>query len=108
VVAVTERTPDLSAFTLDSFAPLVGEAFVVDAGTERLRLVLRGAAGRRGSITSFALSFAGPPAPALPQATYRFTHESLGSFDLFICPVARTADGLTYEAVFNRLPLRRG
>jgi hypothetical protein len=37
----------------------------------------------------------------LPQATYRFEHETIGAFDLFIVPVGRTAQGVSYEAVFS-------
>jgi hypothetical protein len=49
----------------------------------------------------FSLLFLGPPSFVLPQATYRFEHETIGAFDLFIVPVGRTAQGVSYEAVFS-------
>jgi hypothetical protein len=88
--------------TLESFAPLVGSPFLVESGGTSVPLVLRWARAR--GETAFVLSFAGPAAPLLEQATYRFTHDSLGAFDLFISPRAREADGLVYEALFNRPP----
>jgi hypothetical protein len=38
----------------------------------------------------------------LPQGIYRLEHERLGALDIFLVPIAREADGLRYEAVFNR------
>jgi hypothetical protein len=49
----------------------------------------------------FSLFFEGPPEPALPQATYMFEHERMGQQAIFIVPVARTAEGFRYQAVFN-------
>lgn len=51
----------------------------------------------------FSLIFSGPITPLLPQGIYRFEHEQLGRFDLFIVPVACSADAASYEVVFNRL-----
>ena len=50
----------------------------------------------------FSLLFDGTAAHPLSQRTYRFTHERLGSFDLFIVPVSATPESRQYEAVFNR------
>ena len=51
---------------------------------------------------SFSLLFAAPSAPALPQHMYRFEHDQLGQFDLFIVPVGYGPGVAHYEAVFNR------
>ena len=51
----------------------------------------------------FSIFFEGPPAPALPQGTYSFTHEAMGTFLLFIVPIEYDSKGIRYEAVFNRL-----
>ena len=51
----------------------------------------------------FSLLFRGPSGPALAQQIYAFEHDRLGRFDLFIVPVGQDAQGLAYEAVFNRL-----
>ena len=52
----------------------------------------------------FSLLFDGPADPPLGQRMYRFAHEHLGSFDLFIVPVSATCGLRQYEAVFNRRP----
>ena len=49
----------------------------------------------------FSLLFRGPSDHALTQGIYRFNHRRIGQMDLFIVPVAGTADGIFYEAVFN-------
>jgi hypothetical protein len=49
----------------------------------------------------FGLYFLGPLDPVLPQSTYHFEHEAMGALDIFIVPVARDAEAVRYEAVFN-------
>lgn len=59
-----------------------------------------------GSTTrqvSFSLLFRGPQHPPLTQQIYRFEHDGLGGFDLFIVPVRRDAQGSYYEAIINRM-----
>lgn len=51
----------------------------------------------------FSILFRGPAAPAFGQGLYRMSHEVMGEFDLFLVPVGRAQDGVSYEAVFNRL-----
>src|SRR4051812_41136044 len=52
---------------------------------------------------NFSLIFRGPQQPLLPQRIYPVEHDILGRFDLFIVPIKRDANGLCYEAVFNRV-----
>ena len=51
---------------------------------------------------SFSIMFRGPSGAFLPQAIYRFHHDAIGMFDLFIVPIRQDERGLYYEAVFNR------
>ena len=51
---------------------------------------------------SFSLLFEGPANQPLGQRTYRFAHERLGFFDLFIVPIGADRNARQYEAVFNR------
>ena len=51
----------------------------------------------------FALLFRGPQNIFLPQATYQFSHDTLGELEMFLVPVGRDQQGFQYEAVFNRL-----
>ena len=102
----------LEQFTIDTFAPLAGQAF---------RLLVEGAdpiAMRLESVTEipvsgwrpedaaehrqpFSLVFLGSPRFVLPQAIYRFEHDEIGTFEIFIVPIGRTAEGVSYEVVFS-------
>lgn len=63
-----------------------------------------GAGNLRGPRTeNFSLVFRGPSHRLLPQKTYRFEHDQLGQFDLFIVPTGRTSDECEDQAVFNRM-----
>ena len=91
--------------TLQTFAPLVGEAFHVDAGAAgRLALTLEraeaSATGDGAGREPFTLLFRGPTEPVLPQRTYGLEHPSLGRTEIFIVPIGSDADGVSYEAVF--------
>ena len=55
----------------------------------------------RGERTPFSIVFRGPLEPVLPQRIYRFEHDELGSFELFIVPIGPDESGMQYEAVFN-------
>jgi uncharacterized protein DUF6916 len=52
---------------------------------------------------SFSVLFRGPADRPLGQATYQFGHAQIGSFPLFIVPMAPADGARYYEAVFNRL-----
>src|SRR4051794_14464327 len=54
-----------------------------------------------GQPGNFSLLFAGPLKQCLPQQTYRFEHEKLGAFDLFIVPVGKDQTGFQFQAIFN-------
>jgi hypothetical protein len=98
-----------AAFTLARFAPLVGSRFTLrlEAGNDADGLpaqLVEARAGRsagRDGCQPFSLTFEAPPEPALPQRIYRLEHPQLDAMDLFLVPVARTATGLHYEAVFG-------
>ena len=102
----------LDGLTLDTFAPLVGQTFRLhlDDGTT-IDTVLESATKNPASgwkpadgttpRESFTLVFRGPPQFVLPQRIYRFDHETLGNTELFIVPIGRTAQGVSYEAVFS-------
>jgi hypothetical protein len=94
----------LDELTLATFEPVVGEPFALDAGTERLELVLESAtavARRSDGRDPFSLVFLGPEQPALAQAMYGLSHAGLGRLEIFIVPIARDADGMRYEAIFS-------
>jgi Domain of unknown function (DUF6916) len=49
----------------------------------------------------FSVFFSGPKDIQLLQCSYPLTHESMGSFDLFLVPIGLEDKGIRYEAVFN-------
>ncbi len=50
----------------------------------------------------FVLHFRAPLTAPPNQSIYELTHGQLGSGTMFLVPVNRNAEGLFYEAVFNR------
>jgi hypothetical protein len=114
----------LETFTLQTFAPHIGETF-------RLRLPTRGDAeppapfdlqvieatdlSRRGAPPDgpiavgapgsrrapFSIVFRGPPAPVLPQRIYHLEHGEIGALELFLVPVGPDGGGMRFEAVFT-------
>ena len=53
---------------------------------------------------NFTLLFNGSNETAFEQGTYAMTHDSMGSFDLFLQPVVPDRKGMCYEAVFCFAP----
>jgi hypothetical protein len=101
----------LDALTVDTFAPAVGDVFVLEHGEggplelelREARLIDAGApaVGADGARAPFSLLFRGPLDPVLPQQIHRLRHHALGALEIFIVPVARTAEGVDYEAIFT-------
>ena len=100
----------LETFTLATFQPLVGERFQIAADQSPIDVVLAeaNAPAAGGELESesgrvrapFSIVFRGPLEPILPQRIYRFRHDALGSFELFIVPIGPDDDAMQYEAVF--------
>lgn len=93
---------DLQTVTVESFIPLVGTEF----STEAVALTLSEASTLRmpphipEARQPFRLTFTGAP-PLLPQGVYSLSHTTLAPLDIFLVPIAGSADGFTYEAIFN-------
>lgn len=92
--------------TLAQFEPLVGSSFTLqlDDATCLTAQLIEARPGQHPSTEGrapFSLTLEAPHEPALPQRIYRLAHAQLGSLDLFLVPVARSATGLHYEAVFG-------
>jgi hypothetical protein len=99
----------LESFSIETFSGHVGDGFRLEiAEAEGVSLTLiqvrplgNEASPRAGGRRPFSLEFSGPPAPVLPQATYRFHHTKIGDFEMFIVPVGPTDGGMRYEAIFT-------
>jgi|SRR5205085_6633295 len=55
----------------------------------------------QGEMERFSVFFKGPANILMPQRIYTLEHEQLGTFDIFLVPVAQGEDGFRYEAIFN-------
>ncbi|MGH9277499.1 MAG: DUF6916 family protein [Acidimicrobiales bacterium] len=94
---------DLRTFTVATFSPLIGGVFRLrhgDGDTMETRLIEATAHGPGPSREQFSLVFQGTAEVVLPQRTYTVDNDDLGTFDLFLVPIARDAEGTRYEAVF--------
>jgi hypothetical protein len=96
-------TLDLQTAVASMFTAHVNTSFrfhheLLTAGLELVQVSDESAAVR----VNFSLLFRGPQQPLLPQQIYAVDHDALGSFELFIVPIRRDAQGVHYEAVFNR------
>ena len=54
-------------------------------------------------VDCFSVMFRGPRKLPLESRTYRFEHDQMGAFDLFIVPVDDHKKQRHYQAVFNRV-----
>ena len=103
---------DAASLTLSAFQAALNTRFRVqlDGGDTGELLLVEACATRPGTDAQgarhFALLFRGARAPLLPQRLYRFEHDTMGAFDLFIVPVAQSQEHYEYEAVFNLAPVQ--
>lgn len=114
----------LESFTLATFTPLIGSPFAIVGGPgsafgeaaadsddgdlssgeldEALVLLQASPLDSGGSGREpFSLLFLGRSDMVLLDETYTFRHPSLGTFPMFIVPVAQDEQGVRYEATFN-------
>ncbi|MDR2333937.1 MAG: hypothetical protein LBE61_10670 [Burkholderiaceae bacterium] len=66
-----------------------------------LQLLTSTPATETRGMCQFSVRLLGPSALLLAQQTYRARHAAQGDFALFIGPVARTAQGIEYEACIS-------
>lgn len=92
--------------TLETFAPLVGDAFTVRAADGAVQATLSAARSPEGHgypdtvRAPFSLTFHGPVEPRLQQGMHALEHPAVGPIELFLVPVGLSADAAVYEVVF--------
>jgi hypothetical protein len=102
----------LDQLTIDTFQPHVGNSFwlhtTTETGNHKIELRLEKALkvmeseAARLDRNPFSLYFAGPGSVPLEQKIYHLTHDAFPEgLDIFLVPVAKNANGYTYEAVFT-------
>ena len=96
-----------TSLTENEFLQHLNTKFRFKLDTQQVELELIEVKGYAGSpqeqsgMERFSVYFDGPADPSLPQRAYTVEHEQMGTFDLFIVPLARQQQGCRYEAVFN-------
>jgi hypothetical protein len=96
----------MSTPSFDEFVSAAMSSFVLTVpGAPPVEAVLTEVSDRRvmGDTENFSIVFTGPSDSLFEQGVVEMTHGSIGSFELFLVPIGRTAESITYEAVFNRL-----
>jgi hypothetical protein len=92
----------------EHFADKVGDVFPInEEGVPAIPLILQEAkpldpaVGLPGVRPPFSLVFVAKDPRVLPQRLYRLEHQELGEVSIFLVPVAKDKDGVSYQAVFN-------
>lgn len=96
------------ALIFEDFADRVGHSFAIEVeGPDALPLtlteveLLRDARKRPSQRPPFSLVFLGQHQHVLEQRLYRFDLDGVGKVDIFLVPIGRDENGVSYQAVFN-------
>jgi hypothetical protein len=92
----------------EDFADKVGHIFAIsDQNAPAIPLSLAEAellqtrSPKPGIRPPFSLLFLAKDPRVLPQRLYRLKHDELGVLDIFLVPVGKDAQGVSYQAMFN-------
>ncbi len=106
--AARETTMTDKQLLFEDFADKIGSAFLLrEQDATGVSLILRAAEalnpamGLRGARPPFSLVFLGKDPRVLPQRVYHMEHEQLGALEIFLVPVGKDAEGVSYQATFN-------
>jgi hypothetical protein len=96
----------IELLTIDAFSDKIGQAFVIEeANNPAIELTLVEATAMRNFANAprapFSLVFASRGNFVLPQRMYVLRHATLGLQSIFLVPIAKDGDKVSYEAVFN-------
>jgi hypothetical protein len=93
---------------VEDFADKLGDVFsVVEQGIPAIPLTLTEAQplpagmGMPGVRPPFSLLFLGKDPRVLPQKLYRLEHGEMGVITIFLVPIGKDAQGVSYQATFN-------
>jgi hypothetical protein len=98
-------TTPLNQLPAEAFETLLQQALPARAGASPLQLTVESVwrspypTGRE--IPGFSLFLRGPVEQRVGQGIVVLTHPVHGDLELFMTPVARDANGMRYEIVFN-------
>jgi hypothetical protein len=80
------------------YVPVNGQRFELELA--EVKSYLSGPEEQKG-LERFSIFFHGSSTVILPQQIYSMDHEQMGTFQIFLVPVAKLEKGIRYEAVFN-------
>lgn len=104
LISNRRRFVSLESLHRGSFAPHLNTLFHVDAAKTSVSMLLVQVTGQKtASGENFSLRFRALSKPELDQGTYRFEHDKIGSFELFIVPGEKVAAVRHYRAIINRV-----
>lgn len=92
---------------IEDFSRHLGETFALTVNGSEVAFALVQAtpfpvqAHALGARAPFSLIFRNTAQVLFPQQTYSATHTVLGTFGIFLVPIARDAEGFLYQAVYN-------
>ncbi len=94
----------LDSLHYDDFTPHLNSKFQLRAGNQSWEIELVEVTDKSPSPKQeqFVLRFCAPLEAPPNQALFELEHAALGAGVMFLVPVTRDANGLHYEAVFNR------
>ena len=98
----------IESLSHEQFASRLGSHFTLsddDMPSIDLRLIevqpLQKHGGLPESRTPFSLLFKAASQQVFPQRLYHLRHDAMGELPIFLVPIGRDAEGVTYEAIFN-------
>lgn len=96
------------ALVFEDFADKVGHVFAISAqNIPAIPLTLteaeplNPARTKQGIRPPFSLVFLARDPRVLPQRLYRMEHDELGDLTIFLVPIGKDAQGVSYQATFN-------
>lgn len=97
----------MTLLSLETFAAAAHQGFDLSLGESALSLTLVEVKPLPvnpypGMLRApFSLLFRSSSPVVLPQRLYRLHNHGLGALDMFLVPIARDAQGVVYQAVYN-------
>jgi hypothetical protein len=95
----------LDSLHFEDYAPHVNSMFAAqtnNGATIELELTRVEEKSPSPRQEQFVLTFRAPIGAPLEQQIFTLQHEQLGSGAMFLVPIGKDADGVIYEAIFNR------
>lgn len=90
----------------EDFADKIGQVFAIrEEGAPAMALMLRQVEPMDSAMAAgrppFSLIFEADDPRVLAQRIYRMEHDGLGELSIFLVPIGKNKDGVSYQAVFN-------